>query len=227
MTILGLRARVAIGGSIVLLSAGSAYAQKPATWEVSGFIGRLGADTSAPTSALLVPNQPGSPAPATPLFTLSISEDRSLVAGGRITQRLTPHAAAEIAVTYGHPTLTAIVSADARGSTPAPFVYAKGREWSVDGSAVFQASPLAGWIQPFVFGGGGLLRQGIDSGGSMHSGGLFRLGGGGKFIASRSSSRTQLGTRVDVFDEVRTRLFDAGTHPRSTLGVTASLFARF
>lgn len=173
-------------------------APRPHTFEITTGVTWFGSVTMGSGSADLTKNQ--TPPTPYPLFTTSSSLASTTGFDGRLAFFLTHALAVEGTFTYARPRLETEVSGDVEGA-PAVTASETLRQYTVEASVVLHLTRwrLGSHTLPFVYGGGGYLRQAHEREVLIASGHTFHVGGGVKYFVVRRSRGLlkNVGVRVD------------------------------
>jgi opacity protein-like surface antigen len=196
-------AKLCASAALLLTSASAAVAQnaapRPRSWEISASALAIGGIDFGTHNATLTGNDPGNPDLI--LFATSSQLDSGGGLDGRVTFNISRTFAVEGAFTWTRQTAETKIASDADGAPNATLTESVST-YFVEGAAVLHLHRLGfgnGRGMPFVFGGGGYLRQLDGDSILIDTGTVFHAGGGVKyFFMSRPKGFVRgLGVRAD------------------------------
>jgi hypothetical protein len=204
---------------------------RPTRFEISGGLLMTGGTDFGSRVGALTANDPGDPDFA--LFKAATTLRKGTGVEGRLSVNLTKVVAVEGAFSWLRQTAETRVTADVEG-VPDLTLTQKLDSYFIEGAAVVQVTSLAfdrGRGVPFVFAGGGYVRQLDDRRLLTGSGRVFDAGGGVKyfFMQRRRGFVRALGIRADGRVIVRSGGFDPSGEGgwRATWGLLAGVVTRF
>ena len=163
------------------------------------------------------------------LFTTSSDLAAAPSVDARIGVRLARSLAVEVETAYGRPELRVAISGDTENAAAVTAVE-KIQQYMIGGGVLWYLPAIGGpRFAPFVFGGGGYLRQLHDQALLVQTGRYFQVGGGVTYLLSSRQGKwlKATGVRVDARAVVRRDgvAFASGAHTAPAVG--GSLFVRF